>query len=143
MERNRDPTCQKNGYVVFLRNTVSEESVNLKNHEHNYKEVYKPCMDYICKVMHGFDNYEKVEVSDEFHSVSWNDGDNMILADIVKEDLGNQCIKNNNIRCKQSVKRTRVEKMCNVAIIFNILNHIEKKTTLKDIPFDFKSNLAD
>ena len=30
MERNRYPTCQKNGYVVFLRNTVSEEYIHLK-----------------------------------------------------------------------------------------------------------------
>ena len=49
-----------------MRNTVSEESVNLKNHEHYQKEVYKPCVDYIGKVMHGFDNDKKVEVSDEF-----------------------------------------------------------------------------
>ena len=41
-------------------------------------------MDYICKVMHEFDNDEKVEVSDEFQSVGWNDGDIMMLADIVK-----------------------------------------------------------
>ena len=34
MERNRDPNCQKNGYVVFLINTVSEESVHLKNNYH-------------------------------------------------------------------------------------------------------------
>ena len=30
MERNRDPTCQKNGYVVFMKKDVSEESVHLK-----------------------------------------------------------------------------------------------------------------
>ena len=42
LERKRYPTCQKNGYVVFLRNTVSEESVHLKNHENYHKEVYKP-----------------------------------------------------------------------------------------------------
>ena len=60
MERNIDPTCQKNGYVVFLRNTVSEESVHLKNHEHYHKEVYKPCMDYIHKVINGFDNDTKL-----------------------------------------------------------------------------------
>ena len=63
MERSRDTTCQKNGYVVFLRNTVSEESFHLKNHYHYHKEVYKPCMDYIRKVMHGSYNDEKVEVS--------------------------------------------------------------------------------
>ena len=59
-------------------------SVHLKNNENYHKEVYKPYMDYICKVMHGFDNDEKVEVSDEFQSVGWNDGDIMMLADIVK-----------------------------------------------------------
>ena len=64
MERNRYPTFQKNGYVVFMRNTVSEESVHLKNHEHYHKEVYKPCMGYIYKVMHRFDTDETVEVSD-------------------------------------------------------------------------------
>ena len=66
MERSRDPNCQKNGYVVFMRNTVSEKSVCLKNHENYHKELYKLCMDYICKVMHGFDNDERLEVSDEF-----------------------------------------------------------------------------
>ena len=59
MERNRDPTCQKNGYIVFMRNTVTEKSFNLNNHENYHKEVYKPCMDYICKVMHEFDNDKK------------------------------------------------------------------------------------
>ena len=66
MERNRDPTYQKNGYVVLMKNTVPEESVHLNNHTHYHKEVYKPCMYYICKVMHVFDNDKKVEVSDEF-----------------------------------------------------------------------------
>ena len=28
MEGNRYPTFQKNGYIVFMRNTVSEESVS-------------------------------------------------------------------------------------------------------------------
>ena len=64
MESNRDPTFQNNGYVVFLRNTVSEDSVHLNNHNHYHKEVYKPYMDYIHKVMHGFDNDVTVEVSD-------------------------------------------------------------------------------
>ena len=59
MERSRYPTCQKNGYVVFLRTTVSEESVHLNNHDHYHKKVYKPFMDYIRKVMHGFDNDER------------------------------------------------------------------------------------
>ena len=56
VERNRYPTCQNNGYVVFIINTVSGESVHLKNHEHYNKEVYTPCMYYICKVIHIFDN---------------------------------------------------------------------------------------
>ena len=60
----------------------------------------------------------------------------MMLADTVKEDIGKQCIENNNIICKQSVKRTVVDKMCDVAIIFNLLKQIENQTTLKDIPFD-------
>ena len=33
-------------------------------------------------------------------------------------------------------KRSVVEKMCNVAIIFNLLKQIEKQTTLKEILFD-------
>ena len=41
-------------------------------------------MDYIRKVMHGFDNDEKVEVSDGSQSVGWNDGDIIMLDDIVK-----------------------------------------------------------
>ena len=56
MEMNRDPTFKKHGYVVFLRNNVSDESTHLKNHEHYHKEVYKPCMGYIRKVMHISDN---------------------------------------------------------------------------------------
>ena len=59
----------------------------------------------------------------------------MMLADIVKEEIGKQFIENKNIRCKQSVKITVFEQMCDVAIIFNLLKQIEKKTTLKDIPF--------
>ena len=78
-------------------------------------------MDYIRKGMHGFDNDEKLEVSDEFQSVGWNDGDIMILDDTVKEDIGKLCIENNNIRSNKSVKRTGVEKMCDVAIILNLL----------------------
>ena len=49
-----------------MRNTVPKYSVHLNNLEHYHKEVYKPFMDYIPKVMHGFYNDEKVEVSDEF-----------------------------------------------------------------------------
>ena len=58
-----------------------------------------------------------------------------MFDDIVKEDIGKQCIENNNIKCKQSVKITVVEKMCDVASIFNLLKHIEKKTKLKDVTF--------
>ena len=126
-----------------MRNTVSEESVNLKNHEHYHREVYKPCMDYIGKVMHGFANDKKVVVSDEFQSVGWNDGDFMMLADIVKEKIGNQCIENNNIICNKSVKRTGVDKMCDVAIIFNLLKQIEIQEKLKDIPFYYLSFVID
>ena len=74
--------------------------------------------------MHVFYNDEKLEVSDEFQSVGWNYGDIMMLADIVKEDIGNKCIENNNIRCNQSVKRTGANQMCDVAIIFNLLKQI-------------------
>ena len=42
-------------------------------------------MDYIRKVMHGFDHDKKVEVLDEFQWVGWNDGGIMISDDIVKE----------------------------------------------------------
>ena len=59
MESNRYPNCQKNGYVVFMINTVPEESFHLNNHDPYHKEVYNSCMDYICKVMHGFDNDKK------------------------------------------------------------------------------------
>ena len=65
-QNNRDPTFQKNEYVIFMRNTVPEEYVHLKNHEHYHKEVYNPCMDYIRKLMHGFDNDKILELSDEF-----------------------------------------------------------------------------
>ena len=82
-------------------------------------------MDYIHKVMHVFDNYVTVEVSDKYQSVGWNDGDIMMLADIVKEEIGSKCIENNNTICKQYVKITGVEKMCDVAIIFNLLEQIE------------------
>ena len=58
-----------------------------------------------------------------------------MLDDIVKEEIWKKCIEKNKIRCKQSVKRTGVEQMCYVAIIFNLLKHIEKYTTLIDIPF--------
>ena len=47
---------------------------------------------------------KKVEVSDEFQSVGWNYSDIMMLDDIVKEEIGKQCIENKNIRCKQSIK---------------------------------------
>ena len=91
-------------------------------------------MDYIRKVMHRFDHDKKVEVSYEFQSIDWNTGNTMMLAGIVREYIGKQCIENNNIICKQSVKRTVVDKMCDVAIIFNLLKQIEIQTTLKDIP---------
>ena len=41
-------------------------------------------MYYIHKVMHIFDNYGKVEVSDEFQSVGWNDDYIIMLINIVK-----------------------------------------------------------
>ena len=74
--------------------------------------------------MHIFDNDEKVEVSVEFQSVGCNDGDIGMLADIVKEDIGRKFIENNNIRFNRYVKRTGVEKMCDVAIIFNLMKQI-------------------
>ena len=67
----------------------------------------------------------------------------MMLYDIVKEDIGKQCIENNNIRRNQSVKRTVVEQMCYVAIILNLLKQIKKQTTLKDTPFDSLSFVID
>ena len=100
-------------------------------------------MDYIRKVMHGFDHDKKVEVLDEFQWVGWNDGGIMILSDIVKEEIGKKCIENNNIVWKQSVTRTGVEKMRDVSIIFNILKQIEKQTKLKDIPFYSLSFVTD
>ena len=56
-------------------------------------------MDYILKVIHKFDNDEKLEVSDEFQSVGWNDGDIMMLAGKVKGGVWKQCIENKSIRC--------------------------------------------
>ena len=100
-------------------------------------------MYYIRKVMHGFDNDEKLEVSDEFQSVGCNDGDIMMLADIVLTEIGKQFIKKNNIGCKKSVKRTGVDKMCDASIIFNMLIQIEKQTILKDIPFGSLSFVVD
>ena len=108
-------------------NTVSEESGHLKNHEHYHKEVYNPYMYYICKVMYGFDNDVIVEVPEELQSVGWNDGDIMMLDAIIKKETGRQFIENYSIRCKQSVKRTQVEKMCDVANIFNLLKKIKNK----------------
>ena len=66
-----------------------------------------------------------------------------MLANIVKEEIGKQCIENNNIRCKQSVKIAGGEQMCDVAIIFNLLKQIEKQTTFKNIPFDSLSFVID
>ena len=66
-----------------------------------------------------------------------------MLADIVKEEIWKQFIENNNIRCKQYVKRTGFEKFCDVAIIFNLLKQIEKQSTLKYIPFDSLSFVID
>ena len=63
-------------------------------------------MDYIHKAIHGFENYITVEFSIEFQSVGWNDGDITMLDSIVNEEIGNQCIENNNIIWKRSVKRT-------------------------------------
>ena len=67
----------------------------------------------------------------------------MMLADIVKEEIGKQCIENNNIRRNQSVKITVVEQMCDVAIILNLVKYIEKQSTLKDRPFDSLSLIMD
>ena len=39
VERNRDPTYYNNGYIIFLENNVSEDSVRLKNHENYHKEI--------------------------------------------------------------------------------------------------------
>ena len=53
-------------FVIFMRNTVPEEYVHLNNHEHYHKEVYNPCMDYIRKLIHGFDDDKILELSHEF-----------------------------------------------------------------------------
>ena len=59
----------------------------------------------------------------------------MMLADIAKEEVGRQYIEKNNIRCKCYVKRTGVEQICDVAIIFNPLKQIENvdKTVIYSI----------
>ena len=58
-----------------------------------------------------------------------------MLDNILKEEIGKQWIKNDNIICKQSIKITGVEKVCDVEIIFSLMKLIEKQTKIKDIPF--------
>ena len=67
----------------------------------------------------------------------------MMLDAIVKEEIGRQFIENNNIRCNKSVKITGVDQICDVVIIFNLLNHIENQTKLKDIQFDSLYSVID
>ena len=59
----------------------------------------------------------------------------MMLDNILKEEIGKQWIKNDNIICKKSIERTGVEKVCDVVIIFSLMKLIEKQTKIKDIPF--------
>eukprot|EP00957_Ditylum_brightwellii_P136255 10391558-Ditylum_brightwellii.AAC.1 len=44
IERNRDPTYQKVGYLVLLQKDLTLEAAHLRNHEHYHKEVYHPMM---------------------------------------------------------------------------------------------------
>ena len=69
MECNRDPRCEKVGHVIFLCNTVSEESIHLKNHEHYHKEVYRPCVNNIRKTVHGYSASETSKVPEALQSV--------------------------------------------------------------------------
>ena len=124
MERARDLECQKKGYLVLLQNGVSLESVHLKNHEHYHREVYKPSINSIRKTMHGCDVENVDEVPNHLTSVGWNDGDIQQLKAIVKKENGDQCLQYKNIKCKQSAKRSGVEQMCDVCIIFLLLKQL-------------------
>ena len=115
---------------------MSEESVHLKNHLHYHNEVYKPKINAIRKAMHAFDVYLNKEVPDDLTSVGWNDGDLLQLKAIVKEAIKEQCLLFKNVKCKQSAKRSGVEQMCDVAIMFLLLKQLERNTTIDDIPFD-------
>eukprot|EP00957_Ditylum_brightwellii_P045691 3467171-Ditylum_brightwellii.AAC.1 len=75
MEWNHDPTCNDIGYAVFSRNTVSEELVHLKNHEHYHNDLYKPTINAIRNSTHKFDVEVSEDMPDELSSVGWNDGD--------------------------------------------------------------------
>ena len=61
---------------------------------------------------------------DHLTSVGWNDGDIQQLKAIVKKENGDQCLQYKNIKCKQSAKRSGVEQMCDVCIIFLLLKQL-------------------
>ena len=63
---------------------------------------------------------EGVQIFSDDHHIK-NDMFNSNNGD---KDVSPSYIENKNIRCKQSIKRTRVEKMCDVAIIFNLIKNI-------------------
>jgi hypothetical protein len=143
IERNRDVTCNKPGYVVLLRNDVSEESVHLRNHEFYQKEVYRSTVKNIRKDIHNFEMDNITEIPDELLCVGWSDGDINHLKSLVKEDTREQCLQGKNIKCKQSAKRTGVEQPADVSVIFKLLKQTERTTTLDDIMNDTLSPMLD
>ena len=94
--------------------------------------------------MHGCDVENVDEVPYHLTSVGWNDGDIQQLKATFKKEIGDQCLQYKNIKCKQSAKRSGVEQMCDVCIIFLLLKQLERETTIDSLPFDSLSDeLAD
>eukprot|EP00957_Ditylum_brightwellii_P016436 1235834-Ditylum_brightwellii.AAC.1 len=104
----------KSSYLSRIED-VTIESVHLCNHEHYHKEVYCPMMNKFCSDFHGYDEEEHDEMPDELTSVGWIDVD---------------------IQHLNSVKRTGVEQMCDVCIIFKELKFLGKLLTLNDVMND-------
>mmetsp|Transcript_17665 Transcript_17665/g.25949 ORF Transcript_17665/g.25949 Transcript_17665/m.25949 type:complete len:148 (-) Transcript_17665:2604-3047(-) len=89
MERSKDPSCEKVGYLMLLRSDVSLESVHLRNHTHYHKNVYKPCMNEVRKHTHQFDIDTEKEVPINLTSVGWNDGDvHQLKSESIYDFLG-------------------------------------------------------
>ena len=98
--------------------------------------MFQPGVSKLRKDLHGFDHVMSNEVPDHLTSVSWCDGDIQQLSGIVREEVMKRCVDQKHIKNKQSVKRTGVEQMADVSVIFKDLKACEKSTTLIDVPFD-------
>eukprot|EP00957_Ditylum_brightwellii_P013300 1003526-Ditylum_brightwellii.AAC.1 len=90
-------------------------------------------MNKVCSDVCGYNEDEDDEMPDELTSVGWIYGDIKHLKAIVKDEMYDQCITDKSARCKQSAKRTGVEQMCDVCIIYKEVKHLEKLLTLNDI----------